>query len=156
MIISRRYEMKVKDLMSTNIICSREDSSVYSIAKEMRKANIGSLPVCDDSGNLKGIITDRDIILRFLAGMCSTDSIEDCLKSARSVTASQIMTTCPVTVSAEMNIHEAALIFSAKQIRRLPVVENSKLIGMLSLGDLAVKRVCTDEAGDALSSISCN
>ena len=146
--------MKVKDLMSTNIICSREDSSVISIAGEMRKGNIGCLPVCDDSGHLKGIITDRDIILRCLA-MHPADSDENRFESLSRIPASRIMTTCPITVTADMNIHEAALIFSAKQIRRLPVVENSKLIGMLSLGDLAVRRVCTDEAGDALASISC-
>ena len=64
------------------------------------------------------------------------------------------MTNDPVTVSPDMSIHDAALLFSSHQIRRLPVVEASKIVGILSLGDIASKPVFIDEAGDALSAIS--
>lgn len=133
--------MKVKDLMSTNITCVSDNTSVIQMAAHMKKDNIGSLPVCDMQGHLKGIITDRDIVLRAIA--------KESDKRAK-----DIMTADPIVVSPNTNIHDAALLFSSYQIRRLPVVEASKLVGMLSLGDIASKPVYIDEAGDALSAIS--
>ncbi|MFQ7472739.1 MAG: CBS domain-containing protein [Anaerovoracaceae bacterium] len=141
--------MKVKDLMSTNISCIKENTSVLQIAKQMKKENIGSIPICSDQGYIKGIVTDRDLVLRALAADKENIPIS-------SLTARDIMSLNPVTVSPETNTHDAALLFSANQIRRLPVTENSKLVGMLSLGDLASKPVCIDEAGDVLSAVSIN
>lgn len=138
--------MKVKDLMSTNITCVKEDALIKNVATHMRKNDVGSIPVCDDLGHIKGIVTDRDIVLRVMTGMCDETP----------VTAGDIMTTDPVTVSPDQNIHDAALLFSHHKIRRLPVTEASKVVGMLSLGDVAVKPVYIDEAGDALSAISIN
>lgn len=142
--------MKVKELMSTGITCITENTPVALAALYMKKDNVGSMPVCDSSGHLKGIVTDRDIVLRALA--CEKGEISGA--SALSTPVSDIMTCDPVTVSSDMSIHDAALLFSSYQIRRLPVTEASKLVGMLSLGDVAAKPVCIDEAGDALSSIS--
>lgn len=136
--------MKVKDLMSTNITCVKEDTLIKNVAVHMRKNNIGCIPVCDDAGHVKGIVTDRDLVLRVMTGKCN----------AVPVTASDIMTKNPVTASPEQNIHDAALLFSAYKIRRLPVTEASRLVGILSLGDIAAKPVYIDEAGDALSAIS--
>ncbi len=133
--------MKVKELMSTNITCVGENASVLQIADHMRRNDIGCVPVCDDAGHIKGIVTDRDLVVR-------------CLAQTGKTTAGDIMTTDPVTVSPEQNIHDAALLFSAHKIRRLPVTEASRIVGMLSLGDVAVKPVYIDEAGDALSAIS--
>ena len=116
--------MKVKELMSTGITCIMENTPVALAALYMKKDNVGSMPVCDSS------------------------------ESALSIPVSDIMTCDPVTVSSDMSVHDAALLFSSYQIRRLPVTEASKLVGMLSLGDVAAKPVCIDEAGDALSSIS--
>ena len=139
--------MKVKDLMSVNITCVSENTPVSQIAAHMRSDNVGSLPVCDDMGRLKGIVTDRDIVLRALAKAGSPCSPSD-------MTTKDIMTNNPVTVSPHTDIHDAALMFSAYQIRRLPVVEASKLVGMLSLADIAVKPIYIDEAGDTLSARS--
>ena len=136
--------MKVKELMSTNITCACEDTPVMQLAAHMKRNNIGSVPVCDDAGHIKGIVTDRDLVLRVLGGDIPADEI----------TAGDVMTIDPVTVSPETGIHDAALLFSAYQIRRLPVTEASRIIGMLSLGDVAAKPVYIDEAGDALSAIS--
>lgn len=136
--------MKVKELMSTNITCACEDTPVMQLAAHMKRNNIGSVPVCDDAGHIKGIVTDRDLVLRVLGGDIPADEI----------TAGDVMTIDPVTVSPETGIHDAALLFSAYQIRRLPVTEASRIIGILSLGDVAAKPVYIDEAGDALSAIS--
>lgn len=155
--------MKVKDLMSTNITCVREDTPAYEIAGHMRKNNIGSLPVCDDAGHLKGIVTDRDLTLRVLAKYrCSGNAVEDGKDTGKvepaaallHTKAGEIMSTSPVAISPDASIHHASLLFSSHKIRRLPVVEASKLVGFLSLGDVAVKPVYIDEAGDALSAIS--
>ncbi|NLD20127.1 MAG: CBS domain-containing protein [Clostridiales bacterium] len=132
--------------MSSNISCVKENTSLLQAAKQMRVENVGSLPVCDDKGMIRGIVTDRDIVIRALAKDISLATL----------CCSDIMSTAPTTISPNVNIHQASLIFAAKQIRRLPVVENSKLVGMLSLGDIASKPVYIDEAGDALNAISIN
>lgn len=140
--------MKVKELMTTNITCVSENTSAEQVAGHMRKNDVGCIPVCDDAGHIKGIVTDRDLVLRVMAKSTSN--------SDAAPTAGSIMTTDPITVSPDQNIHDAALLFSAHKIRRLPVTEASRIVGMLSLGDIAVKPVYIDEAGDALSAISVN
>lgn len=140
--------MKVKELMTTNITCVSENTSAEQVAGHMRRNDVGCIPVCDDAGHIKGIVTDRDLVLRVMAK--STSNSDD------APTAGSIMTTDPITVSPDQNIHDAALLFSAHKIRRLPVTEASRIVGMLSLGDIAVKPVYIDEAGDALSAISVN
>ena len=146
--------MKVKELMSTNITCVDENATVVQIANHMRRNNIGSVPVCDDAGYIKGIVTDRDLVIRIVARIQSKAFDSDSLDTLKNIKAKDIMTKDPITTSPDHNIHEAALLFASHKIRRLPVTEASKLIGMLSLGDIAVKPVYIDEAGDALSSIS--
>lgn len=147
--------MKVKELMTTNIACVGEDAPVSVIAAQMKKNDVGSIPVCDDAGHIKGIVTDRDLVIRAMARAKSSSGSEASAASKPAeLTASTIMTTDPITISPEQNIHDAALLFAAHKIRRLPVTEASRIVGMLSLGDMAVKPVYIDEAGDALSAIS--
>lgn len=134
--------MKVKDLMSTSIICVKPDTSLSQVAKQMRQADVGSIPVCDDRSQVLGIITDRDIVVRAL----SSDE--------GSKMAGDVMTKNPVTANPNMDMHEATLLMAKHQIRRLPVVENNRLLGMLSMADVARKNIYVDEAGDALSAIS--
>ena len=146
--------MKVKELMSTNIACVSENTSADLVADHMRRNDVGCIPVCDDAGHIKGIVTDRDLVLRVMARAAANDKASNSNMPAQKLTAGDIMTTEPVTVSPDQNIHDAALLFSHHKIRRLPVTEASKIVGMLSLGDIAVKPVYIDEAGDALSAIS--
>ncbi len=140
--------MKVKDLMSTNISCVAEDFPVSLIAQQMKRENVGSLPVCSQQGQLLGMVTDRDLVLRALAKAMTDPAI------LATLTAKDVMTLHPVTVPPDMSSHDAAMLFSSHGVRRLPVTENEKLVGMLSLGDLASRPVCIDEAGDILSAIS--
>lgn len=134
--------MKVKDLMSTSILCVRPETSITQVAKQMRQADVGAIPVCDDRSQVLGIITDRDIVIRSL----STDD--------NPKTAQEIMTKNLVFAEPNMNTHEAALLMAKNQVRRLPVIENNRLVGLLSMADLARKSIYVDEAGDALSAIS--
>lgn len=134
--------MKVKDLMSTSIVCVRPETSISQVAKQMRQADVGSIPVCDDRGQILGIITDRDIVIRALSD------------DQGPKTAKEIMTQNPISASPNMNTHQASIAMAKHQVRRLPVVENNKLLGMLSMADIARKNIYVDEAGDALSAIS--
>ncbi len=134
--------MKVRDLMSTSVSCVRPETSLTQVAKQMKQQNVGAIPVCNDKGEPLGIVTDRDIVLRSLS------------QGGEPRTAGEIMTKNLVFATPDMNTHDAALLFAGHQVRRLPVVENRKLVGMLSMADLARKSIYIDEAGDALNAIS--
>lgn len=129
--------MFVKDLMSSSISYVTWDTPITEISTLMRSENIGIVPVCDIQNHLLGVITDRDIIIR----------------TERGKTAAEIMTEDVITVSADDDIHEAALKFSKYGVHRLPVLENERLVGMLSLKDLAKKRVLTAEIGHIIYNI---
>lgn len=131
--------MLVKDLMSVNIRSVRPEDPAELAAEIMRKENVGIVPVCDSQNHLYGVITDRDLIIRHSLGK----------------TAEAVMTPSPVTVSAREEIHQAALLFSQHGIRRLPVLENEKLVGMLTLKDLARKKIFTAEIGHIIYAV-CN
>lgn len=135
--------MQVKELMSKNIASVTPDTPIVEVAKIMKKMNIGSVPVCDGD-RIIGILTDRDIVLRDVAMG----------KNVEGVTAKDVMTVGISTAEPEMDIHEAAKLMSDKQVRRLPVVDDDRLVGMLALGDIAVRTKLEDNAGDALSDIS--
>lgn len=129
--------MQVKDFMSSSISYVTWDTPINEIALLMRSENIGIVPVCDIQNHLLGVITDRDLIIR---------------KEQGSI-AEEIMTEDVITIDAKEDIHQAALKFSKYGIHRLPVMENNKLIGMLSLKDLATKKVLTAEIGHIIYNI---
>lgn len=151
--------MRVKDLMSTGICCVRPDASVAEIARQMRKTDVGAIPVCNDKGELLGIVTDRDIVIRFLAAYAaksdpcsSTDSVDR--GSMYDIKAADIMSKNMITAPEDMNIHDAALLLSHHQIRRLPVTAGGRLVGMLTTADIARRPIMADEAGDILQAVS--
>lgn len=134
--------MRVKELMTTSVTCVKPDTSIEQVAKQMKQKNVGSIPVCDDRGQVLGIITDRDIVVRSV----SNDN--------RPKIAKEIMTKNLVVADPNMDTHQAALLMAKYQVRRLPVVENNQIVGMLAMADIARKPIYVDEAGDALSAIS--
>lgn len=135
--------MILKDIMSKEIASLNSNDSIESAAQLMKQYNVGSIPICSQN-KVVGIVTDRDIALRSVA--TGQDSKQKCV--------SDIMTQNPVTGSPNMDVHEAAKIMSNKQIRRLPVVENNNLVGMVALGDISVEPTLQDNAEEALKSIS--
>lgn len=135
--------MKVRELMTQNVASAEVSTPIEQIAVVMKEKNIGSVPICDN-GKLVGIITDRDIVTRQIA------MNKDLFTSK----AKEVMTGSLITTSPETDIHEAARIMCDRQIRRLPVVEKGQLVGMLALGDLAVKGILSDDAAQSLSGIS--
>lgn len=133
--------MKLKDIMSKEIAFVDSNESIESAAQLMQQYNVGSIPICDNN-KLVGIVTDRDITLRSVA------------KGQYQQTVGDIMTKNPVTASPETDVHEASRLMGEKQIRRLPVVENKSLVGMVSLGDISVEPKLADNAEVALKNIS--
>ena len=135
--------MKVRELMSNNVSTAEVSTSVEDVAFIMKDKNIGSVPVCDN-GKVIGIVTDRDIVTRQIAMN----------KDIASAKVKEVMSNNVVTTTPDTDIHDAAKVMCDGQIRRLPVVENGKLVGILALGDIAVTNVLADNAGETLSGIS--
>ena len=131
--------MLVKDLMTTAVTSLPPGSPVADAIKIMRSEDVGIVPVCDIQGHLLGVITDRDILIRDGLGK-NVDEIMSC----------DVVFAAP-----KDDIHNAAIKMSQYGVRRLPVVENEKLAGMLSLKDLAGKRIFTAEIGHIIYNI-CN
>ena len=138
--------MKVKDVMSTNVVCVEPDESAAVAARLLSRFNVGALPVCTKDGRLRGMVTDRDIVLRCVAA-------DD---DAQSVKVSEIMTRRIYSVDAQESIQNASALMARRQVRRLPVEEDGKLVGMVSLGDVARLHDYTTEAAEALGEISKN
>lgn len=137
--------MEIKDIMTQSVVSIDPGESVEIAARTMAQHNIGALPVCVN-GKLCGMLTDRDIVTRCLAAN----------RIPGNTTVKQVMTEQVTSVRPEMETGAAAHLMGRLQVRRLPVVENGKLCGMVSLGDLAVREETTIDAGDVLADVSSN
>ena len=136
--------MKVRNLMTAQPITISPEETVAVASRTLTHYNIGMLPVCDASGALQGVLTDRDIVTR-------------CLASGRSPAVTpvrEVMTTQILSARPDMDAAAAAGLMGRAQIRRLPVLENGRLCGMVSLGDLARREETGMDAADALGEIS--
>ncbi|MBR2642369.1 MAG: CBS domain-containing protein [Lentisphaeria bacterium] len=138
--------MKVREVMTNPVIRIHPGENVGVAARTLTRYNIGILPVCGSDGRLCGLVTDRDLVTRCLASG----------KTPASTTVGEVMTTRLIVARPDMDASTAAALMGREQIRRLPVMENGKLCGMISLGDLAVREESGYDAGDALAEISNN
>jgi len=118
--------MKVRELMTTEPITVEPDATLGEVATLMKQEDCGSIPVVE-AGRLVGIVTDRDIVIRGVAA--GTDP-----KTER---VSTIMSADPVTIGADDNVTEAEKIMADRQIRRLPVVEDGRLVGIIVTAQIA-------------------
>lgn len=136
--------MKIREVMTTPVVRISPDESVSVASRMLTRYNIGALPVCGRDGRLCGMVTDRDIVIRCLApGKApETTQVRDVMSGGISV------------VRPDMDTETAAALMSSKQIRRLPVMENGRLCGLVSLGDLATRNAGNPEAGAVLSRVS--
>lgn len=136
--------MKVREIMTSEGLATASlDTTLAEIAMRMRDENVGAIPVVDDDDNLTGIITDRDIVVR---GIAEGEDPNEC-------TAEEILSEQLHTIHPDADLEDAADLMAQHQIRRLPVVEDEVIVGMISLGDLAVKSD-EDEASDVLEDVS--
>ena len=136
--------MKLREIMTHPVIRIHPDETVAVAARTLAHYNIGILPVCGGDGRLCGLVTDRDLVTRCLAAG----------RSPANTTVRDVMTTQIISARPDLDAAMAASLMGREQVRRLPVVENGRLCGMVSLGDLAVQEESSLEAGDALSGIS--
>ena len=136
--------MKLREVMTNPVIRIHPDENVAVAARTLTQYNIGILPVCAGDGRLCGLVTDRDLVTRCLAAgrLPVNTPVKD------------VMTTHVVCAGPDMDASDAASVMGKEQIRRLPVVENGRLCGMVSLGDLAQKKECNLDAADALTGIT--
>jgi CBS domain-containing protein len=136
--------MKVSDVMTTDVETVQMNSSLEEAASIMKVENVGAVPVVDEDDDLVGILTDRDIVVR-----CVADG-----KNPAETNVEDVLSHDLETIEPDADIEEAAKLMADKQIRRLPVCEDGELIGMLSIGDLAVKTPQMDASAEALREIS--
>jgi CBS domain-containing protein len=132
----------IAEVMTNDAECCTPESTCKEVAIKMKDLDVGVIPICENE-KLVGIITDRDLVLQGLANNLSSES-----------TIAGLMTKDVVTGTKDMSVKEAADVMSQKKIRRLPIVEEGNLVGMVSLGDLAINNQSNKNAGDALENIS--
>ncbi len=133
---------KLQDIMTKDCVTITKQDNIFEIAVKMKEHDIGFIPIVDGK-KLIGVVTDRDLVLRGYAD-----------KRSGSGSVEEVMTNTPITATPETTVEEAARIMADKQIRRLPVIQNGELVGVIAIGDLAVHKFSEEEAGQALSEIS--
>ena len=138
--------MEIKDLMNPSVVTIEPTASAALAARLLSRHNVGSLPVCGEDRRLRGMVTDRDIVLRCVAA--EEDPAQTPVKD--------IMSRNCAVVSPDDDAREATRLMAARQVRRLPVLEDGRVVGMVSLGDLARSHRCDMEASKALSEKSEN
>lgn len=131
------------DIMTENVEVLREDDSLQTAAERLAQHDVGALPVCDDQQQVRGIVTDRDIVVHGIAQG----------KDPRKTTVGEIVTPNPVTVGPDDPVERVTAIMAERQIRRVPVVEGGRIVGIISQADIA-QAVPADQAGTMLSQIS--
>lgn len=133
----------IREIMTSEVSCCTSDDHIFDAASKMKERNVGAIPVCDSNQNLLGMVTDRDLVVRGYAqkkpGTCKIQ---------------EVMSDHMYSCTPETSVEEASNLMAEKQIRRLPVVENGKLVGIVSLGDLSLEQMSNDAAGHALEEIS--
>jgi CBS domain-containing protein len=132
-----------RDIMTGGAECVGVNETLEQAARKMRDLDVGSLPICGEDNRLKGIITDRDIVVR-----CLADGGDP--KSTR---AGDLAEGKPVTIGADDTIEEAIRTMQQHQVRRLPVIDGHDLIGMLSQADIA-RNYPEDRVGELVEFIS--
>jgi CBS domain-containing protein len=134
--------MNIRDVMTHNPRTVSPQDSIQNAARIMRDEDTGVVPVVDN-GKPVGVITDRDIVVRAVAEGGQLN------RPVRDIVTSELVAATP-----DMSVSEATELMSAHQVRRLPVVENNRLVGIVSIGDIAVKEGKDSRVGDALQHIS--
>jgi len=135
--------VKVKDIMTKNVAYVNPDSTVVETAQLMQKHNVGSIPGCDQTGVI-GIVTDRDIVVRNIAHG----------NDPKQTPVRDVMTAQVTTVTPDADMTEVSKMMATNKVRRLPVVDNNMLVGIVALGDVATDAGFTMEVSDTLAEIS--
>jgi CBS domain-containing protein len=134
---------KARDVMSGGAECVGENETVADAAKKLRDLDVGAMPICGDDDRLKGMLTDRDIVVEVLAQG----------KDPASTKAIDLGGEEVVTIGADDSVDEALRTMKDHQVRRLPVIDEQRLVGVVSVADLA-KNIEDSQLGDLVEAIS--
>jgi CBS domain-containing protein len=133
---------KIRDIMTSDVETCTLLDNVFEVAVKMKELNVGAIPIVNED-RLVGMITDRDIVIRGIAE-----------KHPPSSKVESVMSDHLVTATPEMSTQDATMLMAEHKIRRLPVVEGEKLVGIVALGDFAVNEMTDEQAQHALTEIS--
>jgi CBS domain-containing protein len=134
--------MNIREVMTPDPRVIAPGETIQNAARIMREEDTGAVPVVEN-GKILGMVTDRDIVIRAVAEGTQLD------KPVRDICSGDVVCATP-----DMSTRDASRLMAEHQIRRLPVVENDRLVGIVSLGDLAVKEGRDSRTGDTLEDIS--
>jgi CBS domain-containing protein len=134
---------KAKEVMTGGAECVGEKDTITDAAKRLAELDVGAMPICGEDDRLKGMLTDRDIVVKVLAEGKDPDS----------TTAGELAEGKPVTIGADDSVDEALRTMAEHQVRRLPVIDGHDLVGVVSQADLA-RNVDEEKVGDLVEAIS--
>jgi CBS domain-containing protein len=134
---------KARDVMSGDAQCIQEDDTVLDAAKRLAELDVGAMPICGNDNRLKGMLTDRDIVVKVLAKG----------KDPSSVKAGELGQGEVVTIGADDSIEEALHTMKDHAVRRLPVIDGHDLVGIVSQADLA-REIDEEQVGELVEAIS--
>ncbi|MCM3688645.1 CBS domain-containing protein [Kocuria rosea] len=132
-----------REIMSPGAECIGENQTLEEAARKMKDLDVGALPICGEDNRLKGVVTDRDIVVKCLAGG----------GDPRTVRAGELAEGKPVTIGADDSVEEAIRTMTDHQVRRLPVIDGHDLVGMVSQADIA-RSMPEDRVGELVELIS--
>jgi CBS domain-containing protein len=136
-------DKKARDIMSDDCTCIGENDSVTDAAKKLKELDVGSMPICGEDDRLKGMLTDRDIVVKVLAAG----------KDPADTKAGELGEGKPVTIGADDSVDEALRTMIDHKVRRLPVIDGHDLVGIVSQADLATN-IDEEKVGDLVEAIS--
>ncbi|CAN5623705.1 CBS domain-containing protein [soil metagenome] len=138
--------MKAREIMSTNVECVTREDSLSHAAQLMRDSNVGAIPVVDDRGSMRllGVITDRDIAIRHVAG----DNADDCTVGDH-MTSGRLYTASP-----DDDVDTVMRTMKTEQVRRVPVCEGERLVGIIAQADIATADIDDASTGEVVERIS--
>jgi CBS domain-containing protein len=132
-----------REIMTPDAVCVRSSDTVLDAARKMAELSVGALPICGEDNRLKGMLTDRDIVVKVIAQG----------KEARAVHASELAQGKPVTIGADDSAQEIMKTMAEHKVRRLPVIDGHDLVGMVAQADVA-RALDRPEVGDLLQALS--
>lgn len=132
-----------RDIMSSDCECIGENDSAQAAAKKLKELGVGAMPICGEDDRLKGVVSDRDIVVNVIAEG----------RDPANVKVGELGDGKPVTIGADDSISEAIRTMADKQVRRLPVIDGHELVGIVSQADIA-KNADEDEVGQLVEALS--
>jgi CBS domain-containing protein len=132
-----------REIMTSGAECIGDNETLVAAARKMRDLDIGSMPICGDDDRLKGMITDRDIVVR-----CVAEG-----KDPSEMRASELGQGKPITIGADDPVEEILRTMAQHKVRRLPVIDGQRLVGIVSQGDVA-KNLPEERVGELVEAIS--